>query len=365
MRSYCLLAALMAAGLFALPAAPLRADEVPVDVRDSIEKGLKWLASQQNKNDGSFTANGNQYPTTMTALAGMAFLMEGSTLRDGKYSENIRKAVDWFMARDQANGMLGNPANPTESSRYMYGQGFGTLFLASVYGEEEDMDRRKKLEKILTKAVEFIGKAQTNRGGWGYVTAQDGGNFDEGSVTITQLQALRAAKNAGIVVPKSIIDKAVKYLKDCTTPRGGIIYSLAHGAPVAGTERPPLTAAAVACSFSAGDYDSEYAKKWLLYCKESIPIGKGRLNHDEYQSYYFSQALWVLGDDRYAKLFPNSKADDRLTWSKYRSAMFDHIKSSQNRDGSWTAGYIGPIYTTAVNLTILQLEKGVLPIYDR
>ena len=34
---------------------------------------------------------------------------------------------------------------------------------------------------------------------------------------------------AGIVVPKSIIDNATKYLEKCTTPRGGVIYSLAHG----------------------------------------------------------------------------------------------------------------------------------------
>ena len=31
----------------------------------------------------------------------------------------------------------------------------------------------------------------------------------------------------------------------------------------------------------------------------------------------------------------------------------------------WPQGYIGPIYTTSINLTILQLEKGTLPIYQR
>ncbi len=31
----------------------------------------------------------------------------------------------------------------------------------------------------------------------------------------------------------------------------------------------------------------------------------------------------------------------------------------------WNQGYIGPIYTTAINLTILQLENGALPIYQR
>src|SRR5262245_6084432 len=186
------------------------------------------------------------------------------------------------MQRCQPSGLIGNPLNPTEASRYMYGHGFGLLFLASVYGEEEDADRRKNLEKILTKAVEFCGKAQTERGGWGYVSAADGGGFDEGSVTITQLQAVRAARNAGIVVPKTIVDKAIKYLKDCTTPRGGVIYSLAHGAPAAGAERPPLTAAAIACSFSAGDYKSELAKQWIKFCQTAIPVARGRVGHDEY-----------------------------------------------------------------------------------
>jgi hypothetical protein len=31
----------------------------------------------------------------------------------------------------------------------------------------------------------------------------------------------------------------------------------------------------------------------------------------------------------------------------------------------WTQGYVGPIYTTAVNLTILQLDNNILPIYQR
>ncbi len=232
---------LLIVSAFAVPilfAGSLRADEIPDNVQKAIDGGLDFLDRTQHR-DGHWDANGGQYPAAMTALGGMCLLMEGSTLREGKYSQNIRRAVDWFMERVQPNGLLGNPANPTEAGRYMYGHGFGMLFLACAYGEEEDADRRKRLEKILTKAVEFAGKAQTDRGGWGYVSAQDGSNFDEGSVTVTQLQGIRAAKNAGIVVPKSIIDKAVDYLGKCTTERGGVIYSLAQGGmAVNGAERP-------------------------------------------------------------------------------------------------------------------------------
>jgi hypothetical protein len=341
-----------------------RAEELPDDVQKSVDKGLDWLARTQNR-DGHWDANG-QYPTTMTGLGGMCFLMEGSTLREGRYADNIRRAVDWLMERAQPNGLIGNPNNPTEAGRYMYGHGFAMLFLACSYGEEEDNDRRKKLEKILTKAVEFSGKAQTDRGGYGYVSAADGGGFDEGSVTVTQLQGLRAAKNAGIVVPKSIIDKSMKYLSDCTTERGGIIYSLAHGGAIAGQERPALTVAAIASSFSAGNYDNKLARKWFGYCKNFIGIGGNRMGHDEYMHYYYAQALYMLGDDGYSKFFPEDKnSKEFLNWSKYRKEMHNFLLKSQAGDGSWGGGYIGNHFATCVYLTILQLDNGTLPIYQR
>ena len=123
-----------------------RADDLPPKYRDAVNKGLAYLAKSQ-LNDGHWEANGGAYPTTMTALAGMAFLMEGSTIRDGKFSDKIRKATDWFMERSQRNGLLGNPNNPTGSARYMYGHGYGMLFLAQIYGEEEDGERAASWNK--------------------------------------------------------------------------------------------------------------------------------------------------------------------------------------------------------------------------
>jgi hypothetical protein len=357
-----------------------KSDDLNRRVEDAVDKGLEWLKKNQ-AGDGHWAAQGGQYPTSMTALGGMCFLMEGSTLKEGKYSEQIRKAVEWFTAanRQQPNGLLGDVRNPTESTRYMYGQGFGTMFLASVYGEEEDKEQRERLEKTLKKAVDFICKAQTNKkhrkpegkeveiGGWGYVSAADGGNFDEGSVTITAMQGLRAARNAGIPVPKESIQKATDYLEACTTPKGGVIYSYAGGGgAIAGQERPPITAAAVACSFSAGQYKGELAKKWIKYCKDNIPIAKGRIAHDEYQNYYYAQFVYVLGEDRYGEMFPKEDKNSWMTWSKYREVMFPYILDQQDKNsGSWTGGYVGPVFATATNLTILQLEKGILPIYQR
>jgi hypothetical protein len=356
--------------------APVRADEIPEKYRKAVDKGLEWLASKQNEK-GYWGANGDNYPLSMTGLAGMALLMEGSTVKEGKYAAHIRRAVDFLMEKSQdaqqRDGLIGDTTIPTEAGRYMYGHGFATLFLASVYGDETDSKKRARLKDILTRAVKYIGNAQSTLGGWYYTSKADGHDQDEGSVTITQMQALRACRNAGIPVPKDIINKGIDYLSKSTTQAGGVVYSLGRGgvgAPVGG-ERPALTAAAISCGFSAGEYKSELCKKWLKYCQRAIPIANGgvaRMGHDEYTHYYYAQALYVLGDKGWEALFGPTPDADRLTWTKYRDQMGDRLLQIQAQDGSFPSGggfSVGPVYSTAVYLAILQLDKGVLPIYQR
>jgi hypothetical protein len=350
------------------------AEERPAEYQKAIDRGLAWLAKQQAQ-DGHWEANGGQYPTAITALAGMAFLMEGSTTTQGRYQDILRRATDHLVQRAQANGLIGNTNNPLEQRRYMYGHGFGMLFLASVFGEEEDAQQRRKLEDILARAVVYTGKAQCSQGGWGYLArgmAQENDDRDEGSVTITQLQAIRAARNVGIPVPRKIIDDARKYLEKCTNPNGSVRYALGRQ-----DERPALTAAAVACGFSMGEYDNDLVKKWLAYCKKNVPaLGSGgnvggRMGHDEYTHYYLAQCIYVLGEDGFAKLFPESREDDRYSWLKYRKATCDYLVRNQRDDGSWGGiqgswmSSIGPVYVTSLYLAILQLDGAVLPIYQR
>ena len=222
------------------------------EVTAHVTGGLNWLAAQQHKL-GHWTAQG-RYPTAMTALAGMAMLSEGSTTTQGKYAENIRRAVDYLTNRSRPNGLIGD----SDDDRYTYGHGFAMLFLSEVLGEEEDMERRTELIRVLTKAVEFTGYAQTPAGGWGYVSSKDGGGFDEGSTTITQVQGLRGARNAGIPVPSEVIERAVKYIHNCTMKDGAVQYSSKGGGG-----RPAITAAAIACLYNAGEYDDDYVPRMM------------------------------------------------------------------------------------------------------
>ena len=331
------------------------------NIEKSVTKALDWLAKKQRRNQGYWEANNSQYRVAMTALAGNALLCEGSTTTRGKYSRNIRLAVDYLLSVSRKNGLIGYEGD----YHYMYGHGFSMLFLSQVYGEEEDERRREELKYVLTNAVIFCGNAQTSRGGWGYVSAKDGNGFDEGSTCITQVQGLRACRNAGIPVPKQIIERAQKYIHDCTiksgAQKGGVQYSIRGG-----SARPAITAAALASLFNTGEYDSEFVKMLSQFCDQNIWPAKNRSvysSHWPYMHYYYAQAMYRRGG---LGKNPEEKKKNDALWLKYFGDISKQILRQQSHDGSWSQGsYIGPVYTTAMYATILQISNGYLPIYQR
>ncbi len=312
-------------------------------VQKAISNALEYLAREQRR-QGYWEANGGQYRVAMTALAGNALLAEGSTTTRGKYAKNVKSAVDYLLEMSQPNGLIGYK----NDYHYTYGHGYSMVFLSQVYGEEEDSVRRKELKTALTRAVGFCASAQTTRGGWGYVSAKDGNDFDEGSTCITQVQGLRACRNAGIPVDKKIIDRAKKYIADCTTSEGGVQYSIRGGGA-----RPAITAAACAALFNAGEYDSDQLKNMLEYSRKNIwPGGSANryFGHWHYAHFYYAQVMY---------------RGDAKDWEKYIKDIGQQILRKQSASGAWMEGHVGPVYTTAINATILQLDNGYLPIYQK
>jgi hypothetical protein len=314
-------------------------------VRDKVFRGLDWLRARQSRR-GSWAANEGRYPTAMTALAGTALLMEGSTTAAGRHAEAIRLAVDYLVSRARPNGLIGDPK---ADDRYTYGHGFSMLFLSQVLGEEEDERRRDELMRVLGKAVVFSGRAQTKDGGWGYVSAKDGHDFDEGSTTITQVQGLRGCRNAGIPVPREIIDRAIAYIHACTLPDGGVQYSSKGGGG-----RPAISAAAIACLFNAGEEDDTHVPLMLDYAKRHLGnIANNSFGHWHYAHFYYAQVMYREGG---------------TAWESYRAQVEKRLvaDAAEDREGVyWPQGYIGNVYTTATNLVILQLDGAALPIFQR
>ena len=310
------------------------------ETKEAIDRGLAYLARTQSRQGAWSNREGfGQYPVAMTSLAGLALLMDGNTTTQGRYAEQVDRAARYLTDSATRSGLI---ARGDGEGRPMYGHGFGMLFLSQLYGMTEDGRRDRRLHDVLARGVQLTTRSQSRWGGWIY-TPDAGG--DEGSVTITQVQALRSCRNAGIAVPKVVIDDAMEYLAKSQNPDGGIRYSLNQNR---GGSRPAITAAAVCCWFNAGQYDNPRAKRALAYCKRTINPRFVQSGHFYYAHLYFAQAMYVSRDP---------------DWDRgYFRDLRDRLLADQSADGSWPGDGVGEVYGTAVALIVLQLPFNQLPI---
>jgi hypothetical protein len=325
---------------------PAEPPDITPAARAAIDHGIRFLVSTQNR-DGSWRTQGSTggYPVAMTSLAGLALLAGGSTPTQGPYAPNVSSALTFVLKSARRDGLI---AQLEEESHCMHGHGFAMLFLSQCYGMEEDPRRQAEVRLVLQRAVELTARSQSAAGGWLY-TPDAGG--DEGSVTVTQVQALRACRNVGIAVPKRVIDNAMQYLERSANDDGGIRYQVSDTGP----SRPAITAAAVACYFNAGLYDDPRALRALDFIEQHLSPKQGRssyyFGHYYYAQLYMSQVMYLAGDDH---------------WRDYYPAMRQVLVDRQNADdGSWDGDHVGSTYGTAVALIILQLPYKRLPIMQR
>ncbi len=131
-----LVLAALAAGLWGMPR-PLAAEKLDPRTAKIVSHGLDWVAATQSRL-GHWNANDGRYPTSMTALAGVALLAEGSTTTQGKYAKNIRLAVDYLLTRSRPNGLIGDPLR---DDRYTYGHGYSHAVPVAGVGRGRGRDR--------------------------------------------------------------------------------------------------------------------------------------------------------------------------------------------------------------------------------
>lgn len=311
----------------------------------AVERGLRYLASMQN-DDGSWSCkigyklNEDYHGTEghhvgVTALACMAFVASGSTPTRGRYAANVAKGVDFIVGcvREE-DGYI------TFDGTRMYSHAFATLFLAEIYG----MEHRSDVRRALRNSVRLIVNSQNDEGGWRYQPIAVDADI---SVTVSTLQALRAARNAGISVPKSVIDRAMRYVKRCAS-RQGFAYQTSD--QEYGTRYTyALTAAGLVSLYSAGEYDArevEWGLNYLEITRNTMQWGR---YHYFYGHYYAVQALYQAGGRH---------------WSNYFPRLREEIISHQETDGGWVDD-VGRNYATAMACVILQIPAEYLPIFQR
>jgi uncharacterized protein YfaS (alpha-2-macroglobulin family) len=327
------LASVMIAGpagvqLSAAPEERVKMAELSPAVESAIDNALKCLASRQNKDGGFGTSD---YKVGVTAVSLMAFMLKGHFPKRGQYGVTLDRGLEYLLKKSKDGaGYMGSS---------MYEHGLATLALSEAWG----MSDRDEIRDALKRAVEVIIQSQNDQGGWRYNPRPQDADL---SVTVMQIMALSSAKEAGILVPSTVIDNAVRYVKSLQVRLGG-------GFGYADATNPAMSrsAAGVLSLIMCGERNSSAVQRGLEYLKR-LPESKFKTTDFYYYAHYYSiQAMYQAGETYYQEWYP-----------KIRDALLE----SQAKDGHFPGGEAGDeCYSTSMSVLILGVPYRFLPIYQR
>jgi hypothetical protein len=210
----------------------------------AVLRGLKWLASQQNKEGGNWSLAGGEQsipqgageaepPTddaaapaqsdvagagssegmgvAGTALALLPFLGAGVThqsapadpaeLKD--YQDVVLKGLTWIGNQMQSGDAKTKGSLPGG----MLAHAIGTITLCEAYGMSQD----SRIKRAAEAALQYLVKSQQSDGGW---RARESASSDL-QTTRWAIMALRSGQLAGLSSDRTTLNKAGKFLDSC------------------------------------------------------------------------------------------------------------------------------------------------------
>ena len=330
------------------------------EVQQALIKALDWIASKQQK-DGSWTG----YKTGYTGLSLMAFIGAKCVPKD--YSANIKPAVQYLKSvykpsskypdgsKDAAyyGGQLGTDA--------MYEHAIATLGLIEALVDLND----PSLEPIAQDAINLIIRSQNtdhkpetlggpftpasqNYGGWRY---NPNSNSSDLSVSGWQILALKAAVNAGFVVPDYVFPAAAGFVRSLQGKSDGSFRYDSPGDSGDSCARAGMGALSLQLSGFPQDpavppalrFMQDYAPRWNI----EQPGG----GYAFYYWYYGTRAMFLSGGD---------------DWRIWKDWMCRFLVDHQDQDGTWKGTGSEDnldIYRVALGALMLEFCCGHVPIY--
>ena len=327
------------------------------DSERAVNRGLKWIASIQQK-DGGWDFNdvgeasgaGSLASGRMgaTAMALLCFLGSGHSHASGtRYQKTVIRGLRYLIKNkktvqneaDMRGNELGNGG--------MYIQGLATIALCEAHALTRLRNEDKQLKQAAQDAIRFIESAQEQTGGgWRYKPNDPG----DTSVVGWQIMAIKSGQASRLKVKSKTLSKARKFLESVQV-QGGAMYG--YTGPQA--NRPGTTAVGLLSRMYLGwKRDEEALGRGVAYLSKTGPK-----RDNMYFNYYATQVLHHWGGPE---------------WKKWNDVMRPLLVNSQVRKGpgagSWKprdrhSGPGGRLYETALSLMTLEVYYRHMPLYRK
>jgi uncharacterized protein YfaP (DUF2135 family) len=345
----------------------------------AVNAGLEWLARHQAEDghwgpdclqnhansrcegDPHCQPGGGNFAVAQTGLAILAF-QAGGHFHDNqrKFSENVRRGLDWLVRQQQKDGSLYQPHGGVRHRHFMYEHGIGAFALAeaNAVGVATRPGASTPYRDATENALRYIQRTQHNDGGWRYTESKaEGGDV---SVTGWQVLALKSGKEARLDVSAECVAGVERFLNSCRVGRTGRTgYTASHELISEATTGVGM----LIDQLFLGRGDSEIVKNGAeLLAKKADGFDKtagfdpallrllgGREEDDYYLLYNCTLAMFQHGGEPWKRW--NDAVRNRLIARQLQGERCDR--------GSWTpdirwGNQGGRVYSTA--LAILTLE---------
>jgi hypothetical protein len=331
----------------------------------TIHRALLWLVRHQDE-DGHWDCDGFMkhdrdgvacdgagnavHDVGVTGLALLAFLGDGSTLRQGEFQQPIRAGVQWLLRQQDDSGRFGAAA----ASDFVYDHAIAAYAMTEACGLSDYRVLRGPAERGLG----YLAAHRNPYGAWRY-QPRDGDS--DTSVTGWCALALASGKSLGLTVDDSALRAALALFEQCTDGSGRTGYTRPgerssrrlgdHGIRFPPERGEALTAVAQFCRYFLGERPAEHPRmqQATAVLAASPPVWDEKSGGiDHYYWYYGTYAMYQAGGPQWA------------AWSKrLDAAVVKTQRNDGNFQGSWDPIGVwgedgGRVYSTAILALCLE-----------
>ncbi len=302
------------------------------DAVPAIERGLKWLASQQQE-DGSWTST-RQWCTddrATTAFALLALLADGNSEATGTHQATVAKGIAWLLKQQQPDGSFGGAR--------LYTEGLCTLAIVEAFV----MGGTSSHYEAAQKGINHIVKSQRPKGGWNYRGNEEGAG--DTSVTGMMFQPLKQGQMAYLDFDTEGLTRGRAFVDLMTFADDHVAYREGEGR----RKIAITTIGNLVRVYSGLGFDDAKVKAGL----QLVLKDRAHMESNIYFLYYGAMLTFLAGGD---------------AWQTWRGLMLPHLLAKQVKEGleegAWRPEgrdidsgfqeYLSNVDVTAMSLLSLQ-----------
>lgn len=367
-------------------------EDLPAEVKSSIATSLTWIAKAQLQ-DGGWGAGMHARqdirdphlvaadPAT-TSLVALAMLRTGNSLTEGAYHKEVTRATEFLLKaveqwpEDQPRLTSLSGTQPQQK----LGQNIDAILTVQYFTNLLKIHRqhawKERIEKALQKCVGRIEKEQDNDGGW------KGGGWAPVLQSALADHALESAKDAGISVDSTVIERSKNYQKgnfDTATKSaitgkaaGVMLYSLSSTTRSSAKEASRAKKM-VEQAKKEGKLEAEHEVNEIALIKSGATPAEAKklatalqINESAKSQSTRQDVMQGFGSNGGEELISYLMTGESIRmqgeaeeWKKWYESMSKKIISIQKQDGSWEGHHCitSPVFCTAAALLVLSINN--------